>query len=331
MTEPLRKAVDEGYPMPPPVVAAEAPAGRSAGAMLRAAREKQGIHIAVLAATIKVSTAKLEALEQDRLDALPNATFARALAQSVCRSLKVDPRPVLQLLPIADAPPLEGTVGPLNTPFLDRPARESAAFTLTSKPLFWAGGLLLLAAVAVYWLPAHWIDADPPTTVAGAGGSPAATVPAAAPTALPPAPIAASAQPAQAASPLAASTPPVTSATPTAVIAPGTVPTSMAAAASAAAAPESVPPAPASAAAPPVRAGIARLSTSAESWVEVQDSAARILLSRTLQPGESVGVDGTLPLRLRIGNAASTQLTFRGQPVDLAAHTRDNVARVELR
>jgi cytoskeleton protein RodZ len=46
--------------------------------------------------------------------------------------------------------------------------------------------------------------------------------------------------------------------------------------------------------------------------------------------GESVGLDGPLPIRLTIGNAAATQVAFRGQQVDLAARTRDNVARVEL-
>jgi len=49
-----------------------------------------------------------------------------------------------------------------------------------------------------------------------------------------------------------------------------------------------------------------------------------------VQPGESVGVDGALPLRLTIGNAAATQLVFRGRPVDLSANTHDNVARLQL-
>jgi cytoskeleton protein RodZ len=67
------------------------------------------------------------------------------------------------------------------------------------------------------------------------------------------------------------------------------------------------------------------------SWIEVQDGRGPVLLSRTVQPGESVGLDGALPLRLTIGNAAATQLVFRGRPVDLAGATRDNVARLELK
>ncbi len=50
-----------------------------------------------------------------------------------------------------------------------------------------------------------------------------------------------------------------------------------------------------------------------------------------LQPGEAVGLDGTPPFKVKIGNAAATRLVFRGQPVDLAASTRDNVARLDLK
>ena len=41
-------------------------------------------------------------------------------------------------------------------------------------------------------------------------------------------------------------------------------------------------------------------------------------------------VQAELPLRLTIGNASATQLSFRGQPVDLSANTLGNVARLQL-
>jgi cytoskeleton protein RodZ len=74
-----------------------------------------------------------------------------------------------------------------------------------------------------------------------------------------------------------------------------------------------------------------QLRTSAASWVEVTDARGQPLVSRLLKPGEAVGVDGAAPLRVTIGNAAGTELVFRGQPTDLRAFTRDNVARLELR
>jgi cytoskeleton protein RodZ len=73
------------------------------------------------------------------------------------------------------------------------------------------------------------------------------------------------------------------------------------------------------------------LRTSEPSWIEVQDNAGRLLISRVVEPGESVDLDGTLPLKLRVGNALATQVVFRGQPVDLARHTRENIARLELK
>ena len=76
--------------------------------------------------------------------------------------------------------------------------------------------------------------------------------------------------------------------------------------------------------------GPVQLRTTEPSWVDVRDANGQVLLSRTVLPGESVGLDGALPIRLVIGNAAATRLGFRGRPVDLAPRTRDNVARVEL-
>ena len=110
----------------------------------------------------------------------------------------------------------------------------------------------------------------------------------------------------------------------------------------AASAPEPVAPAPVPAPAPVVAAavpssgspaapvGLVQLKSREASWVEARDARGQVLLFRTVLPGESVGLDGALPIRLTIGNAAATQLGFRGQPVDLASRTRDNVARVEL-
>jgi cytoskeleton protein RodZ len=89
--------------------------------------------------------------------------------------------------------------------------------------------------------------------------------------------------------------------------------------------------------APPASAGESAttaplaFSATASSWVEVRDRDGRVLLSRTLGVGETVGVDGALPFKVVIGNADVTRLSFRGQPVALAAVTKDNVARLELK
>jgi len=73
------------------------------------------------------------------------------------------------------------------------------------------------------------------------------------------------------------------------------------------------------------------VKATASSWVEVSDAQGHSLLSRTVQAGESVPLDGVMPLRVKIGNVKVTSLSLRGEAVDLTPWTRDNVARLELK
>ncbi len=303
--------------------------------MLRAAREKQGLHIAALAAAIKVTPRKLDALENDRWHELPDATFTRALAQTVCRTLKIDARPVLDLLPAPGAVVLEPASNVLNEPFHERPGQTDGGFAASAiRPMVWAAAALMLAAVAVYFLPPGLWRAglgigDPPQAsapvpaplpAAASGPAMAVTPPAEAASSYAATP---ASQPAASAAPLLATTLPA----PAAASAPVTPVSPPAAGGETvfAAPPPSVAPA-----AVPAVAGIVQLRSTEASWMEIRDARGTVLLKRTVLPGESVGLNGSLPIRLTIGNAAATQLLFRGQAVDLVARTRDNVARVEL-
>lgn len=283
----------------------------SAGALLRAARERQGLHIAALAAAVKVAPRKLDALENDRWGELPDAAFTRALAQTVCRMLKVDARPVLDLLPHPVVGALEPGDGGLKTPFEGRPGRgDPGATGLAIRPMLLAAAALMVAALVLYFLPPGlWSPAES----AGDGVAATAAVPL-------PAPLPASAATVAAVAPPDAAASAVVEAAPQRPAGETVFSSPAADAADAAGS--------AAAAAP---AGMVQLRTGEASWIEVRDASGQILLSRNVLPGESVGLDGTLPIRLVIGNAAATQLGFRGQPVDLSPRTRDNVARVELR
>ena len=131
----------------------------SAGALLRAARESRGLHIAALAAAIKVTPRKLDALENDRWNELPDLTFARALALTVCRSLKIDPKPVLDRLPPAETLALDS--GTLNEPFREHAARDERGLSaLAIKPMVAAAFVLALGAIGVYLMPAAWWPAS---------------------------------------------------------------------------------------------------------------------------------------------------------------------------
>lgn len=284
----------------------------SAGALLRAAREGQGMHIATLAAAIKVAPRKLEALEEDRWDELPGPTFTRALAQAVCRALKADPQPVMDLLPPADTSMLDSTFGSINEPFAGRGGREPGLRGwLPRGPWLIAAIVLLLAAALVMWLPAGFLGrllsgvapagetstaiAGPPPTVAGGLAAPSATSPAA-----------------TAPGPAAPSSPPGASAQP-------------------AVAETSAAGGPGVAAATALPAGDLVIQCSSRSWIEVVDARGRVLMSRNLEAGESLGLDGLAPMQLVVGNVTATRVSYKGKPVDLEPRARDNVARFELR
>jgi cytoskeleton protein RodZ len=278
----------------------------SAGAMLRAAREKQGVHIAVLAAAIKVSPRKLDALEHDRYEELPDATFVRALAQTVCRALKIDAQPVLARLPEIGTAGLDHGAG-LNMPFRERPVHNEPGGSLwPQRPLLWAGALLLVAAIVIAVVPTGlWSGWTGGGEVAP---SPAASAPTSAASAAGAAALPAAPDPAQD--------------NPTAAAA-------ASAAASSAPLVESIHAAPGDLAGP--ESGLPQISTSEESWIEAVDASGQVLLSRLVLPGETLRLQGALPIRLKVGNARGTQVVLRGQPVDLAPATRDNVARLELK
>ncbi len=296
MTEPLDIAAPIG---------ADAGAAATAGAMIRTAREQRGLHIAALAAAIKVPQRKLEALEADRYDELPDMTFARALAQTVCRSLKVDAQPVLDRLPLPPgaAPKLHRVSSGLNAPCRERAGQdEGTEWGWLRKPVFWGTLLVLGAAAAVWWMPERLLGRF-------GAAAPAASAPQAT-TALSPSP-----------------PPPATTG-----VAPALAGANANAAATTLGAPQTLeaPVAAAPEALRPPGAALLAVKVSGESWVEVQDARGQTLLSRRVAAGEALGLDGELPLRLTIGNAAATQITFRGQAVDLSANTVANVARLQL-
>jgi len=275
-----------------PAVDAASASGATAGSLLRQARQAQGMEVATLATLIKVAPRKLELLESDRFDELHDATFARALAQTVCKTLRIDAAPVMALMPQAGGLRLDQINQGLNAPFRDRPTSVlSRDWSMLAKPVVWAPALIILAAVGVYLWPVPSVG-------------PSNTVSRLVPPASSPAPGGVASAPAT----------PVEPVVETVYSAP--------------AQPESP-----SGSAPMAAtvSGLLQLRTSAQSWVEVLDARGQLLLSRVIQPGETVGLDGSLPLKVKIGNSAGTQLTFRGEVVELASHTRENVARLELK
>ena len=271
--------------------------GISAGAMLKTARESQGLHIGALAVMMKVPVRKLEALEADRLEELLDMVFTRALAASVSRVLKIDPIPVLAALPKSEATSIKTDQESLNTPLQTH--RFEGLQQLKSRlasPLGLGVALMVLAVLVILnWPDQQAADAGSGTTVpvpqAGANAVPAPAMPAS-----PAATVGTALEEVPLAMPQAPSSP------------------ASEASASAVAA-----------------AGILTLQSRQPSWVEVTDAQGVLQLRKTLEAGESVQLAGALPLSVVLGRADVVDVMVRGERLDVTAMTRDNVARFEVK
>lgn len=290
-------------------------ADKSAGAMLREAREAAGLHVAALAVSLKVPVKKLEALEADDIEQLPDAVFARALAATICRALKIDPEPVLARLPQLHTPPLK--VGSQETPVrLDNRGggMRMPSFGGLPRWVVFLSVLLVVAAVAVSLSPSLLRMADDPAVMDAPDGVAIRSVP-----------HLATQEPAQAAAPAvpasaAPSTLPEVDAPTQAASAP-----LAAASAAAAAAPDT------QLAQSATGGSIAVFTTREASWVQVVDAAGLVHLRKNMAAGETASINGTLPLSVVIGRANAIEVVVRGKPFDVMAVAKDNVARFQIK
>ncbi len=292
-------------------------AGEAVGrpVLLTAAREAAGLHIAALAASLKVPVRKLEALEAGRYGELPDLTFARALASSACRQLRIDPAPVLAQIPQGRTSKLGDSPRTINAPF--KPASDPApegALSWLSRPAMLAAIVLLLGALVIIFLPylealGPLVGGSPARTPSSPFSTPAAgTVVTEVPLPVQEAPLPAGQADAAAADPA----PPA--AEPQAPV--GDSP------------PAAQPGADGGAAA---GASLLHLSATAESWVEVRNGAGRVVVQRVFKPGESAELSDAPPYTVVLGRAEAVQVSVRGEPFDVNAVTRNHVARFEVR
>lgn len=149
---------------PPPTTEDTLPAEAAtttAGALLRGYRQSHGVELDAMAKALRVSVAKLQALEDNQLDALPDAMFARALSLAICRHLKTDANPVLALLPEQDANRLankseRGLDFPLERPSL-LPQSSFVVIERFFTPMRWAALVVFVLAFVL----ALWPDLQP--------------------------------------------------------------------------------------------------------------------------------------------------------------------------
>ena len=273
------------------------------GAYLREAREAAGLHLSTLAASLKVSISKLEALEHDQFDLLPDAAFTRALASSVCRMLKLDPAPVLERLPPLSTARFVSQDRGINEPFRPRNIGPApSVLAQVSRPAVLAGLVLLLGALVLIFLPSLRKEA----TLEGMSSSgPLASEPALQSSSKLSLDAKVEDTAALAALPAASAGQPATGMHESITAAKDT--------------------------ATPRVSPLALFRATGDSWVKVTDAKGVVVLNRTLRTGEAVEVSGSLPLSAVIGRADMMQVQVHGQTFDLGAVSKNNVARFEVK
>lgn len=294
----IERASEFGASAAVPLVGGDS-TNKSAGDMLREAREAHGLHIDMVAAALKVSPQKLAALEDDNIEALPDAVFARALAASVCRALRIDPQPVLAKLPGAQRPGLADADRTISKSLKSAAPRSgSGASGLPSRALLVVVVLLLVGAAVLFWLPQSAFDRVG-AVFAGLGSHSDTTT--------------------------ASGTPAAAAVEPTAPSAPPVLPP-----------PADTAPVEAQAVAEPPAATVSNdlivFVARDESWITVTEAGGKQLIRRTVKAGETVGLTGALPLSVVIGRASAVDVRVRGKPFDLTPLARSGgVARFEVK
>ena len=299
----------------------------SAGALLRQARQAQGVALEDLAATLKVPVEKLQALEDEDWQRLPDVVFLRALAQTICRTLHLEAAPVLALLPQQKVTAL-APQGGLNAPMRERGVPSILATKTQHSPWPWVVLLLIVLGgggyLGVQWMAPEWVRGV--STTVSAPSDPAGDSPLFSP-----------AVPEEGDGGGMGNMGDVAQA--------GEVPSVQVAALMQPALPEEegaqpgfAAPAPAAepAAAPAAQAAasvspVLRITAKGATWVQVLDAQQRLLIEKILQDGEVFSTSAPKPLTVAVGKADLATVEVNGAPFDVQAVARSNVARFEVK
>lgn len=288
----------------------------AAGQMLKKARQDAGLHIAALAVSLRVPVKRIEALENGQMDLLPDMVFVRALTASICQALKIDPTPILEKLPKAVSPRLNGDDIGINTPIgLSGSVKESVLLGLFTSPWFLGIVFLCAGAASIYLWPKASVLSAPevvnspkvlpevgvsqakevqvvtesntvPNLTASSSLAPTSIVSNAAIIAAP-----SVAEAAKIAAPTVAETTPIT---------------------------------------PTASDKLVTFKATGQTWVEVKNASGATVFKKLLNDGESAGTSGATPLTVIVGRADVTQVVVRGKPVNLTPISKSNVARFEV-
>lgn len=270
------------------------------GAALKREREAAGLAVADVAEQLKLLPRQVESLENERFDRLPGPAIARGMVRNYARLLGLDAEALLErMAPRPDQ--RTGRPGHVQAAPRHREQLPHSAGSRRSTLLyvgFSVALLVVIGALAFGWqrdemaAPGSVVSASPP---------------------VPP--------PVQSPLESAAERP----------VAPPSEKPAESDKSQVAKAPDK--PKQETSEQPALSPGVHRLLLRMEedAWLEVRDGTGRTLVSSLNPAGTERAVRGQPPFELVIGNAVHVKLTYDGKPVDLAPHTRGQVARLTLK
>lgn len=287
------------------------------GAILREAREQNGLSVEDIAGRLKFSPRQIIALEDGDIAQLPQLAFIRGFVRSYARVLQLDEASLLAALP--------GDSTPMKT-VLEKQAETVPSRTMQAKQanILWLVGALvvtgMLGLFALYHEEQAPVDTAPQEvavqpnpadidTASSPVGAPVSTLPESGVHADEKR-IAVSAKAVASPELHVPAKPPVIKPHPAEVQAASAVGGGV------------------------VRVhrpnAILRMTFDQDSWVEVKDGEGKSRTSYLYLKGSEQSLDGAPPLSVVIGNTNGVKLYFRGEPVDLAPYTYQGVARLKL-
>jgi cytoskeleton protein RodZ len=274
-------------PVPVPVAQPD-----SLGAILRAAREQNGMDVDEAARQLRLSPRQLMALEADDIGALPSPTFARGFIRNYARLLQLESEPLLVIYRRMMPENATGTSISLHSEDIPIQTGNRSAWLP-----YLAFSVVLGVAVGGWWAYMDWRDGLSLKAVNSEKVLPAVPVP--------PSPVATEQQ---------------TEPSPTEILLP----------------PEELPQ-PSASLTPPIVTLPATppgtrilMKFTQPSWVRVLDRDGKEIFQKSRPENTEDAIEGNPPFKVEIGNAAGVQLSYNGQPIDLAPHTKANVARLTL-
>lgn len=287
------------------------------GAVLRAAREAEGISVGDMAVQCRLAVTQIRALEEERLENLPEPVYVRAFIRGYAHALKIDPAPLVDdYMMRCGRRGAAVEVGQLPN---RSPSREAVFHEPPKNRTLKAVLFVVLAALVGGGIWAVYTDqfaslhtsSEAQKVESGANEAKETKTPAAEPAenAAQPSDAAPETQPAQPSAPAAAQAQP------------------------AAAAPAAQP-APAASAQPPAAAPVLhkvefRLGAGA-SWVQVIAPNGRNVVASEMRPQSVQAYEIPKGSRFTIGNAGVVSLTIDGEVYPLDGVVRNGIARFTI-